>query len=85
MSGCFVAEFILSDEPPVKPGEGLLAMTEWAVGLYVDILQQSAGLFIVLKGDIGLVGPGLHPIDNFRRYTLERYRRPDVKPDMTSL
>jgi exopolysaccharide biosynthesis polyprenyl glycosylphosphotransferase len=39
----------------------------------------------VLKGDMSLVGPRPHPLDDFEKYQLEHLRRLDVKPGMTGL
>jgi lipopolysaccharide/colanic/teichoic acid biosynthesis glycosyltransferase len=38
-----------------------------------------------LIGDMSLVGPRPHPVDDFERYDLEDLRRLDVKPGMTGL
>jgi exopolysaccharide biosynthesis polyprenyl glycosylphosphotransferase len=48
-------------------------------------LDEWPQFFNVLKGDMSLVGPRPHPLDDFERYELEHYRRLDVKPGMTSL
>lgn len=39
----------------------------------------------VLKGDMSLVGPRPHPIDDYRQYSLEHLRRLDVLPGITGL
>jgi len=39
----------------------------------------------VLRGDMSLVGPRPHPVDDYERYTLEHLRRLDVKPGITGL
>ncbi len=39
----------------------------------------------VLRGDMSLVGPRPHPVDDFERYTFEHLRRLDVKPGLTGL
>lgn len=39
----------------------------------------------VLKGDINLVGPRPHPVDDYSRYRAEDHRRLDVKPGITGL
>lgn len=39
----------------------------------------------VFKGDMSLVGPRPHPLDDFGKYSLEHLRRLDVKPGMTGL
>lgn len=48
----------------------------------MDELPQ---LWNVLKGEMSLVGPRPHPVDDFRRYRLEHLRRLDVTPGLTGL
>jgi lipopolysaccharide/colanic/teichoic acid biosynthesis glycosyltransferase len=48
----------------------------------MDELPQ---LVNVLLGDMSLVGPRPHPLDDYERYTIEHLRRLDVKPGMTGL
>lgn len=48
----------------------------------LDELPQLLNLII---GDMSLVGPRPHPIDDFELYDLAEYRRLDVKPGITSL
>jgi lipopolysaccharide/colanic/teichoic acid biosynthesis glycosyltransferase len=48
----------------------------------MDELPQ---LFNVLKGDMSLVGPRPHPLDDYRQYRLEHRRRLDVMPGITGL
>ena len=48
----------------------------------IDELPQ---LVNVLKGEMSLVGPRPHPVDDYEHYTLEHLRRLDVKPGMTGL
>jgi len=48
----------------------------------IDELPQ---LLNVLKGDMSLVGPRPHPVDDYEQYTIEHLRRLDVKPGMTGL
>jgi exopolysaccharide biosynthesis polyprenyl glycosylphosphotransferase len=48
----------------------------------VDELPQ---LWNVLKGDMSLVGPRPHPVDDFERYSLDHLCRLDVKPGITGL
>lgn len=39
----------------------------------------------VLKGEMSLVGPRPHPIDDYEQYTLDHLRRLDVRPGVTGL
>jgi len=39
----------------------------------------------VLKGDMSVVGPRPHPVDDFQRYDLEHLRRLDVTPGLTCI
>jgi exopolysaccharide biosynthesis polyprenyl glycosylphosphotransferase len=48
-------------------------------------LDELPQLVNVLKGDMSLVGPRPHPVDEYERYTLEHLRRLDVKPGVTGL
>src|SRR6266849_3843775 len=48
----------------------------------IDELPQ---LVNVLRGEMSLVGPRPHPVDDYERYTLEHLRRLDVKPGITGL
>ncbi|HJX85668.1 MAG TPA: sugar transferase, partial [Candidatus Angelobacter sp.] len=48
----------------------------------IDELPQ---VLNVLKGDMSLVGPRPHPLDDFERYNLQHLRRLDVTPGMTGL
>jgi exopolysaccharide biosynthesis polyprenyl glycosylphosphotransferase len=54
----------------------------WLRKFSFDELPQ---LWNVLIGDMSLVGPRPHPVDDFERYDLEDLRRLDVKPGMTGL
>lgn len=54
----------------------------WLRKFSIDELPQLAN---VLFGDMSLVGPRPHPLDDCRRYTIEHLRRLDVKPGMTGL
>ena len=48
-------------------------------------LDEIPQLWNVLKGDMSLVGPRPHPLDDYQRYRLEHLRRLDVKPGLTGL
>jgi exopolysaccharide biosynthesis polyprenyl glycosylphosphotransferase len=54
----------------------------WLRKLSIDELPQ---LINVLRGEMSLVGPRPHPVDDYEQYTLEHLRRLDVKPGMTGL
>jgi len=54
----------------------------WLRKLSIDELPQ---LLNVLRGEMSLVGPRPHPVDDYEQYTLEHLRRLDVKPGMTGL
>ncbi len=48
-------------------------------------LDELPQMFNLISGDMSLVGPRPHPLDDFDLYDLEDYRRLDVKPGITSL
>ncbi len=48
-------------------------------------LDELPQLWNVLKGDMSLVGPRPHPVDDFERYQLDHLRRLDVTPGITGL
>ena len=54
----------------------------WLRKFSIDELPQ---LVNVLRGEMSLVGPRPHPVDDVEHYTLEHLRRLDVKPGMTGL
>jgi len=55
---------------------------QWLRKFSIDELPQ---LINVLLGDMCLVGPRPHPLDDYDRYRLENLRRLDVKPGLTGL
>jgi exopolysaccharide biosynthesis polyprenyl glycosylphosphotransferase len=48
-------------------------------------LDELPQLWNVLRGEMSLVGPRPHPVDDFQRYCLEDLRRLDVVPGLTGL
>jgi len=48
-------------------------------------LDELPQLWNVLKGDMSLVGPRPHPVDDYARYRPEDHRRLDLKPGITGL
>jgi lipopolysaccharide/colanic/teichoic acid biosynthesis glycosyltransferase len=48
-------------------------------------LDELPQLWNVLKGEMSLVGPRPHPLDDYSRYQLEHLRRLDVTPGITGL
>src|SRR5262249_31636556 len=54
----------------------------WLRKLSLDEIPQ---LINVLTGDMSLVGPRPHPMDDFERYHVEHLPRLDVKPGLTGL
>jgi len=48
-------------------------------------LDELPQLWNVLRGEMSLVGPRPHPVDEVNRYELQHYRRLDMKPGMTGL
>jgi len=57
-------------------------MGQWLRRYSLDELPQ---LWNVWKGDMSMVGPRPHPLDDYARYRLEHLRRLDVTPGITGL
>jgi len=68
--------FKIEDDPRVT------SCGRWLRKFSIDELPQ---LVNVLRGEMSLVGPRPHPVDDYEHYTLEHLRRLDVKPGMTGL
>src|SRR5271156_760994 len=68
--------FKMENDPRVT-GSG-----RWLRKFSIDELPQ---LFNVLVGEMSLVGPRPHPLDDFERYGIEHLRRLDVRPGVTGL
>ncbi|OLC97010.1 MAG: sugar transferase [Acidobacteria bacterium] len=68
--------FKMEDDPRVT------RCGRWLRKLSLDELPQ---LWNVLRGEMSLVGPRPHPLDDYERYTVENLRRLDVKPGITGL
>jgi|HubBroStandDraft_6_1064221.scaffolds.fasta_scaffold20370_3 exopolysaccharide biosynthesis polyprenyl glycosylphosphotransferase len=68
--------FKITDDPRITPVGRFLRKSS------LDELPQ---LWNVLKGDMSLVGPRPHPVDDFAQYCLDHLRRLDVKPGVTGL
>ena len=48
-------------------------------------LDEFPQLWNVLKGDMSLVGPRPHPLDDFEAYDIEHFARLDMLPGITGL
>ena len=68
--------FKLSDDPRV---------TRFGRFLRRYSLDELPQLWNVLRGEMSLVGPRPHPVEEVNRYELHHYRRLDMKPGMTGL
>jgi exopolysaccharide biosynthesis polyprenyl glycosylphosphotransferase len=70
------AFFKITDDPRLTRTGKFLRATS------LDELPQ---IFNVLRGEMSLVGPRPHPVDDYRQYRLEDRRRLDVVPGITGL
>jgi exopolysaccharide biosynthesis polyprenyl glycosylphosphotransferase len=68
--------FKMENDPRITP------LGRWLRKLSLDEIPQ---LWNVLRGDMSLVGPRPHPVDDYERYDIEHLRRLDVKPGVTGL
>jgi exopolysaccharide biosynthesis polyprenyl glycosylphosphotransferase len=68
--------FKMKNDPRVTP------VGRWLRKFSLDELPQ---LWNVLRGEMSMVGPRPHPLDDFNRYKPEHLRRLDVKPGVTGL
>ena len=68
--------FKLEDDPRIT------RLGRWLRRYSLDELPQ---LWNVVRGEMSLVGPRPHPLDDCARYDLEHLRRLDVTPGMTGL
>lgn len=68
--------FKLEDDPRVT------RLGRWLRSTSLDELPQ---LWNVLRGEMSLVGPRPHPVDDYERYSIEHLRRLDVSPGLTGL
>ena len=48
-------------------------------------LDELPQIWNVLRGQMSLVGPRPHPVDDYKRYSIEHLRRLDVTPGLTGL
>jgi len=70
------ATFKISNDPRIT------RVGRWLRMYSIDELPQ---LFNVLKGEMSMVGPRPHPVDDYNQYQLEDLRRLDVLPGVTGL
>lgn len=68
--------FKMSNDPRITP------IGRWLRRSSLDELPQ---LWNVLKGDMSLVGPRPHPLDDYELYSIDHLRRLDVSPGLTGL
>jgi exopolysaccharide biosynthesis polyprenyl glycosylphosphotransferase len=66
----------------MKNDPRITRLGRWLRKYSLDELPQ---LWNVLQGDMSLVGPRPHPVDDFEQYSLEHFRRLDVTPGLTGI
>jgi exopolysaccharide biosynthesis polyprenyl glycosylphosphotransferase len=66
----------------IKNDPRVTRVGHWLRKFSLDELPQ---LWNVLWGEMSMVGPRPHPVDDFERYSVEHMRRLDVKPGLTGL
>jgi len=66
----------------IKNDPRVTRVGHWLRKFSLDELPQ---LWNVLWGEMSMVGPRPHPVDDFERYSVEHLRRLDVKPGLTGL
>jgi exopolysaccharide biosynthesis polyprenyl glycosylphosphotransferase len=66
----------------IKNDPRVTRLGRWLRKFSLDELPQ---LWNVLWGDMSMVGPRPHPVDDFTRYSVNHLRRLDVKPGLTGL
>jgi exopolysaccharide biosynthesis polyprenyl glycosylphosphotransferase len=66
----------------IKNDPRVTSFGRWLRKFSLDELPQ---LWNVLCGDMSMVGPRPHPVDDFARYEVEHLRRLDVRPGITGL
>ena len=87
----YIRDFVEGRARPSEQSDGKFKLTNdprvTRVGriLRKFSLDELLQLVNVLKGDMSLVGPRPHPVDEVNHYELHHYRRLDVKPGITGL
>lgn len=72
-------------EGPIFKIEGDPRITRVGRFLRRYSLDELPQLWNVLRGEMSMVGPRPHPVDDVNRYELHHYRRLDMKPGITGL
>ena len=74
-----------SARAPASRSPPIPASPAWARFLRRYSLDELPQLWNVLRGEMSMVGPRPHPLDDFEQYRLEHLRRLDVTPGITGL